>query len=284
MHKGKEKTALVIQGGALRSVFTAGVLDAFLVNGYNPFDLYIGVSSGAMCLAYYLSGQYKAVFQLMHSLSSDKQFMSATRSFSEQGYMDLQYLETYSQKEHPLDIQAVMAHVEGKECYFVATNLADGEPVYLTPTADRYMDCLRATATLPFVTKGECELDGMKLMDGGWSDPIPAKSAVRFGATKIIAIRTVPVDYRIDWSYVGWAASYWHGANEKMSRRFSHEHEYYNAGVDYLNDNPDKVAIHQIAPDDFLQTGGYTNSAKGLERDYRLGLEKGLDFLKKMKS
>lgn len=284
MHKGEEKTALVIQGGALRSVFTAGVLDAFLVNGYNPFDIYIGVSSGAMCLAYYLSGQYKAVFRLMKSLSLDNQFMSAVHSFSEEGYMDLKYLEEFSQKEYPLNVSAAIQKTKTKQCYFVATNLENGEPIYLTPTADRYIDCLRATATLPFVTKGECELDGMKLMDGGWSDPIPAKSAVRFGATTIIAIRTVPVDYRINWSYLGWVASYWHGNNKKLSRRFSHEHEYYNEGADYLNDNPQKLEIHQIAPEKFLHTGGYSNSGDGLEKDYRLGLEKGLDFIKKMKS
>lgn len=53
--KDIEKIALVIEGGGFKSVFSAGVLDAFLINKFNPFDIYIGVSSGAMCLSYYVS-------------------------------------------------------------------------------------------------------------------------------------------------------------------------------------------------------------------------------------
>lgn len=281
--KGTEKTALIIQGGALRSVFTAGVLDAFLVNGYNPFDIYIGVSSGAMCLSYYLSGQYKMVCRMMLELSQDSSFMSASQVFSEQGYMNLEYLEEYSQKNYPLDIYSALKTTEGKECYVVATNLESGEAKYLQPNKQNFLTCLRATATLPFVTKGNCELDGVSLMDGGCSDPIPGKAAVNFGATKLIAIRTVPVDYKIDWSYAGWMASYWHGNNEKLSNRFANEHLYYNEGVDYLNDNPDKIEIHQIAPDKELHTGGYYISSESLLQDYHLGLEKGLDFLRKIR-
>ena len=59
-----KKISLVIEGGGFKSVFSAGVLDAFLINQFNPFDIYIGVSSGAMCLSYYLANQYKAYFSL----------------------------------------------------------------------------------------------------------------------------------------------------------------------------------------------------------------------------
>ena len=53
--KKQEKIALVIEGGGFKSVFSAGVLDAFLINKFQPFDIYIGVSSGAMCLSYYVA-------------------------------------------------------------------------------------------------------------------------------------------------------------------------------------------------------------------------------------
>ena len=58
----EEKIALVIEGGGFKSVFSAGVLDAFLINKFNPFDIYIGVSSGAMSLSYYITSQYKTYF------------------------------------------------------------------------------------------------------------------------------------------------------------------------------------------------------------------------------
>lgn len=281
MTKSKEKKALVIQGGALRSVFTAGVLDAFLVSKYNPFDLYIAVSSGAMCLAYYLSEQYKEVHDIMLELSEDSEFMSAYNALSEEGYMNLSYLKEYSQKTHPLHIAKAMGAVEAKKSYFVATNLESGEPVYLQPNHENYLKCLLATSTLPFVTKGKREIDGVQLMDGGWSDPIPAKTAVDMGATELVMIRTVPIDYKLEWSYLGWAASYWHASNEGMSKRFANEESYYNESVDYLLENPDGVNIVQIAPDQHLSSGGYVNQKEHLIRDYRNGLEKGLDYLRK---
>ena len=88
------KTALVIEGGGFKSVFSAGVLDAFLINRFNPFDIYIGVSSGAMALSYYITSQYKTYFSLSKEVSNNDNFLSYKHAFSEQGYMDLKFLMT----------------------------------------------------------------------------------------------------------------------------------------------------------------------------------------------
>ena len=61
----KGKTALLIQGGALKSIFTAGVLDAFIAARFDPFDIYIGVSGGSMCLSYYLTQDYKVIIRML---------------------------------------------------------------------------------------------------------------------------------------------------------------------------------------------------------------------------
>ena len=66
------KIALVIEGGGFKSVFSAGVLDAFIINNFNPFDIYLGVSSGAMALSYYLGDQYKAYFSISHKVEINK--------------------------------------------------------------------------------------------------------------------------------------------------------------------------------------------------------------------
>ena len=73
--KKQEKIALVIEGGGFKSVFSAGVLDAFLINKFQPFDIYIGVSSGAMCLSYYVANQYKAYFSLSKEVSVDEEIL-----------------------------------------------------------------------------------------------------------------------------------------------------------------------------------------------------------------
>ena len=96
------KIALVIEGGGFKSVFSAGVLDAFIINNFNPFDIYLGVSSGAMALSYYLGDQYKAYFSISHKVCISEKFLSYKHALSEEGYMNLKYLTKYATRTKPL--------------------------------------------------------------------------------------------------------------------------------------------------------------------------------------
>ena len=150
----KERIALVIEGGGFKSVFSAGVLDSFLINGFNPFDIYIGVSSGAMSLSYYIGGQYNSYFSLSKEVCVDERFLSYTHAFSEQGYMDLKFLAKYAKEKNPLELENIKASMVNKQFYVVATNLDDGKAVYLEPNKQNIYRCLRATSSLPLFTKG----------------------------------------------------------------------------------------------------------------------------------
>jgi len=276
----KERLALVIEGGGFKSVFSAGVLDAFLVNKFNPFDIYIGVSSGAMCLSYYVASQYKAYFSLSKEVSVDRKFLSYRHALSEQGYMDLNFLTKYAKQNNPLDFKKIKESTENKQFYIVATNLDNGNPVYLEPNQKNYYKCLQATSSLPFFTKGSCEINGVNLMDGAWSDSIPAKSAVDFGATKIIVIRPNPLGYKASGlSYLGLVAGYWWKNNPAVRDNFFNEGDKYNEAVDFLEKDHEGVKILQICPDSFLKSNVVGTSIDDLNHDYHSGLEKGMDFL-----
>jgi predicted patatin/cPLA2 family phospholipase len=119
----------------------------------------------------------------------------------------------------------------------------------------------------------------MKLMDGGWSDPIPVKRAVDLGAKKIVVIRTMPADIKLEWSYFGWFGGLWHKENPQLSRRFSEDHEYYNASIDYIASNPKNIDIVQIAPEKHLTTSSYSTTKHKINSDYRLGVDFGMQFL-----
>ncbi len=269
----KEKIALVIEGGGFRCVFTSGVLDAFLINKFNPFNIYIGVSGGAISLSYYACNQYKDVFTMMKKMCVDGNFLSYSRAFSDQGYMNLSYMEKYAKQNNPLDLERIKELKKNKELYFVATNTDNGEAVYLEPNKQNIYRCLRATSSLPFLTKSNCKINGIKLMDGAWSDPIPIKAAIDFGATKIIVLRTFPKDYRISGlNYLGLFAGYWWIKNPKMKNQYSN-------AVDDLKRRHKNVEIHQICPDDFLNTGLLGVGEDIVIKDYHYGLEKGMDFL-----
>ncbi len=276
----KEKLALVIEGGGFKSVFSAGVLDAFLMNKFNPFDIYIGVSSGAMCLSYYVASQYKTYFSLSKEVSVNEKFLSYRHALSEQGYMDLNFLSKYAKKHNPIDLQQIKESTENKQLYIVLTNLENGEAVYLEPNKRNYYKCLQATSSLPFFTKGSCEINDVNFMDGAWSDPIPAKSAADFGATKIIVIRPNPLGYKLNGlSYLGLAAGYWWKNNPKVSDNFFKEGNKYNEAVDFLTEKHKNLQILQICPDNFLRSGVVGTKIEDLIQDYHCGLEKGMDFL-----
>ncbi len=274
------KIALVIEGGGFKSVFSAGVLDAFITNNFNPFDIYIGVSSGAMALSYYLSAQYKAYFSLSKAVCVNEEFLSYKHSLSEEGYMNLKYLTNYVIKTNPLDFIQIQKTIKNKQFYVVATNTDNGEAVYLSPTKQNIYKCLRATSSLPFFTKGVCRINGLNLMDGAWSDPLPAKSAIDFGASKVIVIRPHPLGYKFDGlNYLGLLAGYWWQNQPKISDMFFKEYDNYNKSVDFLVKNKSGIAISQICPDNILKSTVLGTGHRDLLEDYHTGLEKGMDFL-----
>jgi len=278
--KKHEKIALVIEGGGFKSVFSAGVLDAFLINKFQPFDMYIGVSSGAMCLSYYVANQYKTYFSLSKEVSVNEKFLSFRHSLSEQGYMDLNFLSKYAKEHNPLDLKKIIESTENKELYIVATNLENGEAVYLEPDKKNFYKCLQATSSLPFFTKGSCEINGVNFMDGAWSDGIPVKAAAEFGATKVIVIRPNPLGYKMaGLSYLGLLAGYWWKNNPEVRDNFFKEDNKYNEAVDFLAEKHESLEVLQICPDSFLKSRVVGTSVDDLTQDYHAGLEKGMDFL-----
>ena len=252
----------------------------FLINKFQPFDIYIGVSSGAMCLSYYVASQYKTYFSLSKEVSVNEKFLSYRHALSEQGYMDLNFLSKYAKEHNPLDLQKIIESTENKELYIVATNLENGEAVYLEPDKKNFYKCLQATSSLPFFTKGSCEINGVNFMDGAWSDGIPVKAAAEFGATKVIVIRPNPLGYKMaGLSYLGLLAGYWWKNNPEVRDNFFKEDNKYNEAVDFLAEKHESLEVLQICPDSFLKSRVVGTSVDDLTQDYHAGLEKGMDFL-----
>lgn len=280
----RKKMALVIQGGTMRSIFTAGVLDAFMAMKFNPFNYYIGVSGGAMCLTYYLTKQRRCSYKILQSLYDDDKFINWRNMFSEQGMINLEYLINYSQDTYPLNKRKVNRKIITSKVEIVATSMDSGKPVYLSPTKFNILDIVKASATLPFLTKGEQLIDGkQRLMDGGWSDPIPVKRAISLGYEDIVVIRTYPAKHREKWTYFGKIGGYWHKNNPQLSELFDKDYSRYNDVADYLDEEHDGLNIYQICPDDYLETTSYSTTRKKLDIDYQYGLHLGINLADQLK-
>jgi len=279
----KDKPTLIVEGGGFKTAFTAGIIDLFIAYGYNPFERYYGVSGGAIALSYLLSGQYKACFSGLLHLANDKQFVKMNRLLSSQGYMNIEYLRTIATDISPLDISAAIKHTKGKEVSFVATKMKNGKANYLQPTKKNWIDAMIASSTLPFVTKGRHKIDDIDYMDGGWSDPLPIKKAYKTGSRNIVVIRTAPADLKHSQSWPDFFGSFYHRDNKGLAYCFEKSHEKYNESIDFLLNPPSDCVIKQIAPKRLLKSTTYTYSISTLKRDYRYGLELGLNFLAKRK-
>lgn len=277
------KKTLIIQGGGFRTSFSAGVLDAFITHNYNPFDTFIAISGGSIGLSYYLSNQYRHYYKAMCLLAEDKDFISYNRIISAEGMMNVDIFREIANNRIPFDFPTALSAIKDKEVFIVMTNRATGEPHYHAPTKESWLDAVIASCTLPFVTKGQHFIDGVGYMDGGWSDSLPVKWAFENGARDIVIIRTTPPNVKISQSWPDYFASFYFWDNQKLQACFENNHVQYNASIDYINNPPKGLKITQIAPQDLLQTGTYSNSVKLITADYRYGMECGLNYIEALK-
>ena len=188
-------SALIVEGGGMRGIFSAGVLDAFLELGFDPFQIYIGVSAGACNLSSQVAGQYRRNVRIYTNQMVRREFISARKFLRGGHYMDLDWLWDAFQREDPLDVVAAEEATREKTFLIVCTSVRTGRAVYLRPRADTWLDYIKASSSVPLFYRGGCRVDGERLMDGGVADPLPVQEAIRQGAREIVVIRSRPLDY-----------------------------------------------------------------------------------------
>lgn len=188
------KTGLVLEGGGVRGIYTAGVLDVFLEHSIT-FDGVIGVSAGAIHGCSYLSGQHGRSIRYYSKYCSDPRFMSLS-SLLKTGDLvgeDFCYHEI-PEKLDVYDNAAFMAN--GVPFYAVCSNVETGKPEYLQMTdMFRDIDILRASASMPYVSR-IVELGGKKYLDGGSTDSIPVDAFRQMGYERNVVVLTRDLSYR----------------------------------------------------------------------------------------
>ncbi len=274
------KTALITEGGGFRTIFTAGVLDAFIVNNYNPFTHYLGVSGGALTLSSYLVGFYRKNYEVTIETASNDKFLSLRRYINGGNYMDLDVLFNIAQNETPFIPEEAIRLLNGKFFVIVCTNVNDGAPTYFYPTEDNWMDCLKASSSLPILTREPIIIDDEPFLDGGFSDPLPVDKAIELGAKSILIIRTRPESHNSKGDFDRIIGSFIYRDDPVYKQITVGSYSIYREKVRRIEDLiKNGVSIHQIAPHSPLKTERTKYSNRTLNHDYRLGLECGLNYL-----
>lgn len=185
---------LVLEGGGMRGVYTAGVLDYFIDRGLYFKNCY-GVSAGATQCCSYLSKQRGRAFKINADYMKDKRYASFSNLIKEGNYFGRDFTMNILPNQLELyDYETFKS--TGANFFSVATDCKTGKAAYLKVEDMRKdIDKIWASCTLPLLSK-MVNIEGKEYLDGGVSDSIPVGRAIKDGNSKVVVILTREEKYR----------------------------------------------------------------------------------------
>ena len=190
------KTAQVLEGGALRTIYSSGVTDG-LLEGDIDFDYVVGVSAGIAYGVSFLSRQFGRNLEILMRYATDKRYMGVGNLLKpgNRSYFGLDFTYHMIPSELvPYDFDALAAWPGVAEA--VVTNVETGKPAYFPVTVedDRFV-LLQATCAMPLLFP-IYDYQGIRCLDGGVSDGIPWKRALAQGCDRVVVVLTRERSYR----------------------------------------------------------------------------------------
>ena len=270
------KTGLVLEGGGVRGIYVAGVLDVFLEEGIT-FDGVIGNSAGAIHGCSYLSGQKGRSIRYYKKYSSDYRFMSFRSWLKCGNLVDVDF--AYHELPEKLDIYDNEAFLRcGVPFYVACTNVETARPEYLRITdMNRQIDCLRASASLPYFSQ-IVEIN----LDGGCTDSIPVRAFRDMGYSRNVLVLTQPADYRKK-PELSALAKIAYRKYPAFSEALCCRHASYNRTAEEILQMERSGEVFVIRPEKSLEIGRMERDPANVERVYQTGREdaqKQLDLLR----
>ena len=274
------KIGLVLEGGAMRGMFTAGVLDV-LLDEQIAVDGAVTVSAGALFGINYPAKQRGRVLRYNLKYLHDKRYMGWHSLFTTGNVVN----KAFAFYELPFTLdpfdQATFAASQ-TDFWVTLTNIETGEPEYVKITdAFAQMEALRATSAMPMVSR-VVEIEGKKYLDGGISDSIPLDKAMALGYDKIIVILTRPLDYRKKPSN-NWLFKLFYRHYPKLIERWANRYAEYNQAVEKVIEMEKAGKIFVIRPSESLDISRLEKDLAKVQAMYDLGVKDGQAALSELK-
>lgn len=268
-----------MEGGALRGLFTAGILDVLMENGVR-FDGLVGVSAGAAFGCNYKSGQAGRVIRYNKRFAHEWRYCS-WRSWIATG--DLFGGEfCYHKMPDELDVfDKETFDSNPMEYYAVCTDVETGEAVYkrLMKCSPETYEYIRASASMPMVSR-IVEIGGSKLLDGGVTDSIPLRFFQEQGYERNLVILTQPADYQKRHNRLMPILRLWLHRYPKMIEALDRRHEMYNQQLEYVREEERKGNTYVIRPPEKLVIGHISHDENEMQGVYQMGRRVGEGRLK----
>ena len=272
------KTGLVLEGGGMRGLFTAGVMDVMMEHGIR-FDGIVGVSAGASFGCNYKSHQIGRVLRYNVRFKDDPRYMGL-RSLLRTGNLvaDEFSYHTLPKKLDVFDFDTYNS--DPTEFHVVCTDVETGKPAYhrLDCMDDKGLEWIRASASMPLVSK-PVNIDGKLLLDGGISDSIPLRYFQEQGFERNLVILTQPKGFFKKRTKLMPLFHLFSPRYPAIVQAMSRRHLMYNEELAYLEEQERLGKILLIYPQDTLPIGRTEQNETKMRRVYAMGRAKAEEML-----
>ena len=263
------KTGIVLEGGGMRGIFTAGVLD-FLLDKQIEFDYCIGVSAGACHSCSFLAKQKGRAFAVSTDYLTDKRYCSVYSLLTTGDMFGVKMCyETIPKELYPIDNETFK---QSKTKFFtVVTNCETGKPEY-PEVKDLFEDVhyVRASSSLPLISR-IVNINGKKYLDGGIADPIPVVQAMSSGCDKAVVILTQPKGFvkKPDGFMSAMKTKY--RKYPQFIKAMENRADTYNKTTELITRYEEKGKLFVIRPDEPLNIGRTEKNMEKLKSAYNIG-------------
>ena len=278
----KMKRGLVLEGGAMRGLFTSGIIDVMMDAGIEPDGL-IGVSAGAAFGCNYKSRQKGRAIRYNKMFARDKRYCS-WQSWLKTGNL---YNAEFGYHIIPAKYDIFDDEAFDKnpmEFYVVCTDVETGKPIYkkLEKATPLTYDWIRASASMPLASR-VVELEGKKVLDGGVADSIPLAFFESIGYERNVVILTQPDGYIKEHNRLMPLMRLGLRKYPQMIEAMDKRHLMYNDEVEYVRQAEREGRCLVIRPQEKLPIGHISHDPEEMQRVYDIGIETGRKYLTNIK-
>ena len=265
-----KKTALIVEGGGQRGVFSFGITDTFINRNYDPFDIYMGVSNGVTVLCWYLIRETDNNLEKM-LYAAKGNYLSYKNIFIGKDIIKFHQMYEDGEKMFKPSMEKIKNNLKGKDYVAVVTDAIEANAEYYSFGDGEWMPKMIASGTLPILVRTPSLIDGRRKFDGGVADPLPVEKAYEMGAKKIIVIRTYEKKFRRKLKIENYIGALLSKEYPKLRKALLVHDKTYNRALDFINNPPSDCEIVQLCPPEKLKSKRDSKNIEVLKADYKLG-------------
>ena len=276
------KKGLVLEGGAMRGLWTAGITDVMMEHDIWPDGL-VGVSAGAAFGCNYKSRQTGRAIRYNMRFAKDSRYSGIRSLLTTGDYFNAEFDYHIVPKQYEIyDDDAFNRNP--MEFIVVCTDVETGEAVYKPLTEANYdtYEWIRASASMPLVSK-VVNIHGRKLLDGGVADSIPLTYTESIGYDRNVVVLTQPLGYQKEHNRLMPLMRLALRRYPEMIKALDYRHIMYNKQLEYVAQAEREGRCLVIRPDGKIPIGHISHNPQQMQHVYQIGRAIGERYIERIK-